>query len=142
MTYSGDLSGFTGTFNVRGGTSATAGTNVIDCTSTFGGTFYVDNGNLQIGNADTRGSFGNNDIINNGTIIYNRTDSQTYSANFSGTGALKVNSGTLLLNGVNTHAGTTTVAATPPSPAAAALADQSRCSRAARWAPGRLLLAR
>ncbi len=105
LTYSGDLSGFTGTFNAK----STTGTNVIDCTSTFGGTFFVGSGSLQIGNNDTKGSLGTNDIVNNGTINYNRTDSLTYSANLSGTGALNVNKGMLLLNGAITYSGVTTV---------------------------------
>jgi fibronectin-binding autotransporter adhesin len=110
MIYSGDLSGFTGTFNVRGGTTATPGTTVIDCASTFGGTFYVDNGVLQIGNGDTKGTLGGNDIVNNGTISYNRTDSQAYAHNITGTGALKVNRGTFLLNGYVASSVATTVA--------------------------------
>lgn len=107
LTYTGNLAGFTGTFYARG---AATGTNVIDNADSFGGTFYVDSGTLQIGNGDTKGSLGVNSITNNGTIIYKRTDSLAYAGNFSGTGKLNASSGTLLLNGVNTHTGATTVA--------------------------------
>lgn len=106
MIYTGDLTGFTGTFRAKG--SATSAT-VIDSASTFGGTFRVESGILQIGNNDTKGSFGTNNIVNNGTIKYSRTDAQTYAGDISGTGGLTVSTGTLTLSGTNTYLGTTSV---------------------------------
>ncbi|MBN8460032.1 MAG: autotransporter-associated beta strand repeat-containing protein [Verrucomicrobia bacterium] len=113
LIYTGDLGGFTGTFNARAGGATTPGINVI-ATNHFGGTFAVDSGTLQIGNADATGTLGANNIANNGTLLFNSTKNLGYNGDISGAaGKLTVNNsaGTLVLGGNNTYEGATTVTA-------------------------------
>jgi fibronectin-binding autotransporter adhesin len=109
LTFSGDLSGFAGTLKAK---SSATGAVVID-TNTFGGTFEVDSAStLQIGNNSPRGTLGANNVLNNGTILFNRSDNYTYSGNISGTGTLtKQGIGTVTLAGTHTHDGLTNVTA-------------------------------
>jgi hypothetical protein len=68
-------------------------------------TTQLSSGTLRIGNATTTGSIGGN-VVNNGTLMFNRTDSIGYADVISGTGNL-VQQGT----------GTLTRLASTPTPA-------------------------
>ncbi|MBN8460033.1 MAG: autotransporter-associated beta strand repeat-containing protein [Verrucomicrobia bacterium] len=108
LTYTGSLADFFGTLKVKG--SATGST--VIATDTFGGTFEVDSGILQIGNNDATGTLGDNDIVNNGTILFNSTITLACNRAISGlAGKLTVNNsaGNLILGGNNTYEGATTV---------------------------------
>ncbi|MCX6880062.1 MAG: autotransporter-associated beta strand repeat-containing protein [Verrucomicrobia bacterium] len=75
-----------------------------------GGTI-IEAGTLQLGNGGTSGSLTGN-LIDRGTLIWNRTGAVTFAGTISGTGALvQAGPGTLTLTGVNTHSGPTTVSA-------------------------------
>jgi autotransporter-associated beta strand protein len=101
----GNISG-TGTL-----TKLTAGTAFLYGANTFTGGTTISAGTLQVGNASTTGSI-TGDILNNGALIFNRTDASTYAGNLSGSGTLtKSGTGTLSLTGASTHAGGTTITA-------------------------------
>jgi autotransporter-associated beta strand protein len=90
-----------------------------------GGTFTVDNGGtnnfssvqinngtLQVGNNDSNGSLGAVNVIDNGVLTFNRTDTLAFSNLISGSGSVVQNgTGTLALNAANTYTGNTTVTA-------------------------------
>ena len=73
-----------------------------------GGT-RITNGTLQIGAGGTGGTITGN-IVNNGTLVLNRSGSLAYADVISGMGTLEQRGpGTLALSGVNSYTGTTTV---------------------------------
>lgn len=73
-------------------------------------TTTINAGTLVVGNGGTSGAIGNGDTVNNSTLVFNRSDSVTIGRVISGSGSLVQNgTGTLLLNGVNTYTGSTTV---------------------------------
>ena len=76
-----------------------------------GGTTINAGARLNLGASGTSGSVAGN-IADNGTLAFNRADTVVFGAVISGTGALiQAGSGTVILNGVNTVSGQTTVAA-------------------------------
>jgi len=73
-----------------------------------GGT-TINSGTLQIGNGGTTGAI-NSNILNNASLIFNRSDSLTYGSVISGTGNVaKSGDGILTLLGDNTYTGGTTI---------------------------------
>jgi autotransporter-associated beta strand protein len=67
---------------------------------------------LTIGNGGTSGSLGAGNVINDGQLTFNRSDSYTYSGSISGSGTLiKQGSGTVSLTGPSTYTGATTISA-------------------------------
>jgi fibronectin-binding autotransporter adhesin len=88
-----------------------SGTLTLSGDSTYTGGTTISAGTLQLGNGGTTGSI-TGDISNNGAVVFDRSDSLTFGNVISGTGSLSQNgSGTLVLDGVNTYTGGTTVAA-------------------------------
>lgn len=81
-------------------------------TNTNTGITTIDlNKSLIIGDGATLGSMTGN-IINYGSLTYNRSDTSTYPGNISGTGTLtKLGEGNLTLTGLNTYSGATTITA-------------------------------
>jgi autotransporter-associated beta strand protein len=75
-----------------------------------GGTIHLNSGGtLQIGTGTTGGVLGNN-LTNNGTLIFNRSDAYTYGGIISGTGSVtKQGGGTLTLGAANSYSGGTTI---------------------------------
>lgn len=91
---------------------------VLDAQNTYqGDTILLPNSGanisrLIIGNGGTTGSHGSGNVINDGRLIYNRTDTYTESATISGTGAVRQGgTGNLVLTAVNTYSGNTEVPA-------------------------------
>ncbi|MFY8048084.1 MAG: beta strand repeat-containing protein, partial [Erythrobacter sp.] len=79
-----------------------SGTNV-------GGTI-ISGGTLQIGNGGSTGSLGPGDIINDASLVFNRSNDLTVANAISGVGGLtKRGGGILTLTGLNTYLGTTTI---------------------------------
>lgn len=76
-------------------------------------TLAINAGAVQIGNGGTSGTLGSGTVTNNGTLVFNRTDS--YGGNVAntigGSGAVTVGNGTLTLTGNNSYSGATTVTA-------------------------------
>ncbi len=71
----------------------------------------VDSGTtLQIGNGGTLGAF-NGDIVDNGTLTFNRSDAAAYGSVISGSGnVVKQGGGELTLSNNNSYSGGTTIA--------------------------------
>ena len=89
-----------------------SGTGVMNLTGTNSttGALTINAGTVRIGDGNTSGSIASTSIVDNGSLIYNRSDSVTVSAPITGSGSLThAGSGTLLLKGSNTYGGGTTV---------------------------------
>jgi fibronectin-binding autotransporter adhesin len=83
----------------------------LTLTGTMGSADIVTSGNgvFQLGDGGTTGGFAG-DLINNGTFVYNRSDSYTVAGDFSGTGSLvKQGQGVLTFGGLYDFTGTTLI---------------------------------
>jgi len=130
--YLGYYAGSAGTVIVSSGTWANSGNLAVGVSGTgrltisgglvtVGGTLsrgangainVMPGGTIQIGVGGTTGVLlgGTGSLVNNGTLIFNRSDSATYSGNISGNGAiLQQGGGTLRLAGSSTFTGPTTI---------------------------------
>jgi autotransporter-associated beta strand protein len=104
VTLPGNITG-TGSITKDG-----AGTLILTGTNTCSGMTTISNGTLQIGEGATSGTLGTNIVVNNGALVFNRSNASTNNSAISGTGSLtKLGSGTLVLGGSNTYSGGTTV---------------------------------
>ncbi|UNK61500.1 autotransporter outer membrane beta-barrel domain-containing protein [Buttiauxella ferragutiae] len=102
-TYDGTITG-SGTIHQSG-----TGTTILTGTNTNAGDTTIDSGTLQIGNGGTTGSITDN-VINNGTLAFNRSDTVNFTGTISGTGGLQKNgAGYTYLTGNNSYTGATTV---------------------------------
>jgi fibronectin-binding autotransporter adhesin len=110
------------TYTINGGnkigglgglTKRGSGTVIFDNTglNDFSGDVFINNGTLQIGNNDGGGTIpATASVVDNGTLVYNRTDPVTVPNTISGNGNVTQNgSGTLTLGAANTFNGTVTV---------------------------------
>src|SRR5262245_37772161 len=87
------------------------GTTVFTGNSFYTGGTTIAAGTLQLGNGGTSGSIVG-DVVNNGTLAVNRSDTLTLRGVISGTGAFQQNgTGTTILTGDNTYGGGTTISA-------------------------------
>jgi autotransporter-associated beta strand protein len=103
--FTGAVSGSGSVNKLGGGVLSLTGTN-----SYTGGT-TISSGTLQIGSGGTSGSI-TGDVVNQGALVFNRSDSSTFDGSISGTGNVtKLGTGTLVYAGSNTYTGTTTVSA-------------------------------
>jgi len=101
-TLSGAISGV-GSLTKDGG-----GTLILTGTDAYGGT-TINAGTLQIGAGGITGSI-TGSISNDGTLVFDRSDSVTFNGAISGTGDLvQQGGGTLILTGNSTYTGGTTV---------------------------------
>jgi fibronectin-binding autotransporter adhesin len=95
---------------------ANTGTVVLTADNVYTGATTISGGILQVGNAGTTGTIGSGTVAINGAtsrLQFNRSDTTTVAQNISGTGGLfQVGSGTTILTGNNTYAGTTISAGT------------------------------
>ena len=105
-----DSSIFAGAISGNGNlTKLGAGTLTFTGANTYTGGTTLSSGTLQIGNGGTTGTLAGN-VANAGALVFNRSDSSTFSGIVSGGGSLtKLGAGTLTLNGANTHTGGTTI---------------------------------
>jgi len=93
-------------------TQAGAGTVILIGTNSYAGRTIINAGTLQVGNGGTIGTLGSGDVTNNSALAFNRSDSLAVSNNISGNGNLfQAGTGTLVLVGSNTYAGSTTISA-------------------------------
>jgi len=85
------------------------GTLTIDTDQTYTGTTTIEVGTLHLGDGGTAGSVAGN-ILNNGTLLVNRSNDMTLSGIISGSGDLtKQGVGTLTLSAANTFSGDTVI---------------------------------
>jgi autotransporter-associated beta strand protein len=101
----GEISGLTGL------TKNGPGTAVLDENNNYSGATTINGGTLQVGNNDTSGSLGSGAVVNNGTLVYDRTDTITLGSPLNGSGTLVQNgtNGTLILTGNSVNSGTIAV---------------------------------
>ena len=99
--YAGVLSGLGSLYKIGIGTLTLTGAN------TYSGGTTISFGTLQIGNNGTIGSIAEN-VINNATLTFARSDNITFANNISGTGqVVQKGGGQLSLKGANTYTGGT-----------------------------------
>ncbi len=104
---------FSGVGGILGYTSLAKdgpGTLTIANSNSFIGGTYISNGVVQLGNGGTNGYL-TGDILDNGTLIFNRSDAAgSSSGNISGSGSVEqLGSGRFTLGGANTYTGVTAV---------------------------------
>lgn len=104
-TYAGIISG-TGALE-----KTEAGTLSLSNTNSYTGGTTITQGTLQLGIGGTTGSI-LGDVVNNGTLAFNRSDIVTFPGTVSGTGSLtQLGTGTTVLTANNGYTGGTTVSA-------------------------------
>ena len=88
-----------------------AGLLVLGGSNTYGGTTTVSAGTLQVGSGGGSGSLGPGNVVNNASLVFNRTDGYggAVAASISGTGSLTLSAGNLTLAGGNSYTGTTAI---------------------------------
>ena len=83
------------------------GTLVLGADNTYTGGTTISSGTLQLGNGGTTGSIVG-DVNNNASLVFNRSNAQTFGGVISGSGSVtKLNGSTLTLTGANTYSGGT-----------------------------------
>ncbi len=101
LTLSGTISG-SGAL-VQAGT----GTTILTADNSYAGGTVISAGTLQLGNGGTTGSIVGN-VLNNATLVINRSNALTLSGTISGTGSLvKEGAGTTTLTAANSYGGGT-----------------------------------
>ncbi len=101
LAYGGQIVG-TGSLRQAG-----TGTTVLTGMNSYTGGTTIDAGTLQLGNGGTTGSIVG-DIVDNGVLAFNRSDLVNFAATISGSGAVRhIGSGTTVLSGINSYAGST-----------------------------------
>ena len=79
--------------------------------NSFSGGLFLNNGTIQVGTNGTGGNLSAGNVVNNGALIFSRSDALTETLNISGPGSLTQNgSGILTLGGNSSYEGLTTVA--------------------------------
>ena len=87
------------------------GTQIFSGANTYTRGTTISAGTLRIGAGGTAGVLGGA-VVNNGALIFDRSDALTFAPAISGTGTLtKAGANTLTLTGANTYTGTTAVTA-------------------------------
>lgn len=107
FVFNGDLSG--------AGSLTKSGTSklILAGNNTYLGSTTISAGTLQFGNDGSAGTLPAGNVINNGTLRFDRTGSVLVPNFISGTGSLTIdcplNSGTIVLSGVNSFTGNVTI---------------------------------
>jgi fibronectin-binding autotransporter adhesin len=76
----------------------------------FTGNLIISSGTVQVGQGDSFGTVGAGSVVNNGTLILNRTDFYSFTNSISGSGSVVMNTnGVVVLSGGNSFDGSMTV---------------------------------
>ena len=103
--FDGEISG-TGGVQQNGG-----GTTILTAANSYAGGTTISAGVLQLGNGGATGSIVGN-VLNNATLVFNRSNIYQFDGEISGTGGVQQNGGgTTILTAANTYAGGTTISA-------------------------------
>ncbi|MGX1786919.1 autotransporter domain-containing protein [Bosea sp. NPDC055332] len=103
LSWSGTISG-AGALNKTGN-----GTLVLTGGNSYAGGTTIAAGTLQLGNGGTTGSIAG-DVVNSGSLAFNRSDAVTFAGTVSGSGSLQqTGGGTLTLTASNSYTGGTTI---------------------------------
>jgi autotransporter-associated beta strand protein len=88
-----------------------AGTTILTANNSYSAATTISAGALQVGAGGTAGSLGTSaSVTDNGLLVFNRSDSVSYSGPISGTGGLtQQGASTLTLGGADTYQGNTTI---------------------------------
>ena len=89
-----------------------AGTQILTGNNDYQGTTTINLGTLQIGDGGTSGSLGTGDVVNDGVLVFNRSNTYGVGNNISGTGSLELTAQSgaeSSLTGTNTYSGGTTI---------------------------------
>jgi fibronectin-binding autotransporter adhesin len=97
--------------NIAGDIAMAGGTVLLDQTTTPSGNTIINGGTLQLGNNDANGNLAAGTITDNGSLVFNRTDTGlTMATVISGSGSLTQNgTGTVTLTAIEGYTGITTV---------------------------------
>ena len=88
------------------------GTLLLTGANTYTGTTLISQGALEIGNGGTTGTLGSGAVVDNASLIFNRSDNLTIANGISGGGGItKLGAGSLTLSGAGSWTGSTTVGA-------------------------------
>ena len=86
------------------------GTTVLTGANTYTGTTTISAGALQIGDGGSSGALGSGAVVNNASLIFNRSNALTIANVISGSGGLiQRGTGTTVLSADNSYGGTTVV---------------------------------
>ena len=104
FTLASALSG-TGGFSKLG-----AGSLILTGANSYSGGTTIAQGNLQIGDGGAGATLGSGNVLDDGSLAFDTTTSNTLAGVLSGSGSLtQMGSGTTILTGANTYSGTTTI---------------------------------
>ncbi|OYV93512.1 MAG: hypothetical protein B7Z73_03390, partial [Planctomycetia bacterium 21-64-5] len=91
-------------------TKAGTGTLLFTGNNTYTGGTTIGAGTLQVGGNTTAGTVGSGAVVDNGSLVFDLSGSATIANAISGSGMVaQSSSGTLILTGNNSYAGTTTI---------------------------------
>jgi autotransporter-associated beta strand protein len=103
LTLSGVISGIGNLAQINTGTLVLTGANTYTGSTSIAGV-------LEVGDGSTTGQLGAGNVVNNGTLIFNRNNTYTYAGLISGSGGVIQNgTGTTVLSGANSYSGSTTI---------------------------------
>jgi len=107
-----DATSFAGTISAAGRVEQRgSGTTTLTAANTYSGGTAITAGTLQLGDGGTAGSL-TGDVINQGTLAFNRSDATTFAGTISGAGRVEQRgTGMTTLTAANTYSGGTAITA-------------------------------
>jgi fibronectin-binding autotransporter adhesin len=92
--------------------SSGLGLTVLTGSNTYGATTIESAAEVQVGDGGTTGTLGTGNVLNDGVLVFDRSDDVTFSQEISGSGLLvQAGDSTLTLTGTNSYTGGTVIAA-------------------------------
>jgi autotransporter-associated beta strand protein len=85
---------------------------ILSGANTYSGTTTISGGTLQVGTSGTTGNLGTGAVVNNGTLVFKRSDDIAYDLGIAGTGTLvKSGAGVLTFGTAQSYTGPTSIEA-------------------------------